>query len=342
LRNAIIKGQWMLIPKEQPHLARLNSYYLHFEKFIEHLQGEIGSGCLYCQAVDKEILVYFDGQEIIRAVTQTSGQHAQVSHDLQSVLQILSEENFLITVYYLHSASIFYWGELPSFRRNKTKIDKSKVTLPALATRFQERKFSGFIEIKMENRNDGAILFFHEGERRGGSYSWGKGGLSPSDEDYNRLILSVASADTATFALGQFIEEVVSSPEPVVEKSSETLDEELFLSDLETGIKEFLNIYMLLVKKKIKTDPIIQLKQKFLDSINEFPLLDLFKHHFQLNNDGTIEFATDVERKEITIGIVTCTWKVIKENKLEKKFRNAVTKWDYRVALEERGIAVLN
>ncbi len=328
----------MLIPKEQPHLVRLNSYFLYFEKFIEHLQGEIGSGCLYCQAADKEILVFFDDLEIVRAVTQNSGQHAHVSQDLTAVLQILSEENFQITVYYLNAASIFYWGELPSFQRNKAEFNKDKITLPALTTHFRKRKFSGFVEIAMGDQSDSAILFFHQGERRGGSYSWGKGGLSPLEEDYNRLTFSVETAKTATFSIGHFIEGAASPAKSILEKASEDLDTETFLSDLETAIKEFLNIYMLISRKKIKTDPIIRLKQQFLDSINNFPLLDLFKHLFQLDSDGTIEFAPGVDKNEITKGIIACTWTVINENQLDTKFEIAVGKWDYRAALEERGI----
>ncbi len=38
----------MLIPRERPYLEGLNSYYLQLEKFIEHLQGEIGSGGVHC------------------------------------------------------------------------------------------------------------------------------------------------------------------------------------------------------------------------------------------------------------------------------------------------------
>jgi hypothetical protein len=41
----------MLIPEEQPYLKGLNSYYIAIDRFVEHLQGEIGSGCLYCQSV---------------------------------------------------------------------------------------------------------------------------------------------------------------------------------------------------------------------------------------------------------------------------------------------------
>ena len=331
----------MLIPKEQPYLVGLNSYYLHFEKFIEHLQGEIGSGCLYCQAVDQEILVYFDEREIVRGVTQSSGEHAQVSQDLESVLQALIRRNFLVTVFYLDSASIFYWGEMPSFKRTKAKVKVTDITLPDLTTRLLEKKFSGFVDIDMEDQSDGAILFFHQGERCGGSYSWGKGGVSPSEDDYNRLLLSMEGTNAATFAIGRFVDEAVSQLESVLEDSSNGLDEEQYLSDLDTAIKEFLSIYIQIVKKKLKTDPIVKLKQKFLDTIDEQPLLDPFKEFFQLSSDGTIEFAANVNRKDIAAGIVDCTWKVIGDNKLEKRFKVAVNKWDYKVALEERGITVI-
>lgn len=318
----------------------MNSYYLYFEKFVEHLQGEIGSGCLYCQASGQEILVYFDEREIVRGVTQSSGEHAQVSQDLESVLQALSRRNFLVTVYYLDSTAIFYWGEMQSFRRSKAKVKVTDITLPDLATRLLEKKFSGFVDIDMGDQSDSAILFFHQGERRGGSYSWGKGGLSPSEDDYNRLLLSMQGANAATFAIGRFIDEAASQVESALEGSSPGLDEGQYLSDLDTAIKEFLTLYLQVSRKKIKTDPIVKLKQKFLDSIDEHPLLDPFKEFFQLSSDGTIEFAENVNRRDITAGIVDCAWKVIGDHKLEKKFRVAVDKWDYKIALEERGITV--
>jgi hypothetical protein len=324
----------MLIPKEKPYLIGLNSYYLYFEKFIEHLQGEIGSGCLYCQSPDQEILVYFYESDIIRAVTQNNGEHAQVSHDLKSVVQVLSKENFLVTVFYLDSASIFYWAELPAFQRKKAKINVSEVTLPNLTARLLEKKFSGFIDIEMENQSDSAMLFFHHGERRGGSYSWGEGGLSTSEDDYNHLLLSMENTKAATFDIGRFIDETM-------EDSLPGLDEGQYLSDLDTAIHEFLDIYIQIVKKKMKTDPIVQLKQEFLDTIHENHILDPFKNFFELHNDGTIEFAPNVNRIEITQGIVDCTWQVIRDHNVNKKFRVAVDKWDYKIALEERGITVM-
>ena len=330
----------MLIPKEKPYLAGLNSYYLNFEKLIEHLQGEIGSGCLHCRAVDQEILVYFDERDIIRGVTQSNGKRALISQDLDTVLQVLRMSNFLITVYYLDSASVFYWGEIPPFQRNKNKVNSTNITLVNLLRRLLKMKFSGFVDIDIDNHKDSALLFFHQGNRCGGSCSWGKGGLRFSEADYAHLLASMEEADAATFSIGRFVTDEVGVQEEEQEDSADVPGEKQSLSELNVAIREFLNLYTHTLGKKFKTDPILLLKQKFLDTIDEYPLLDPFANYYQLGSNGEIVFAFNVNRKEITKGIVNCTWKVVSDSQLEKKFGAAVSNWGNNVVLEKRGIMV--
>ena len=329
----------MLVPKEKPYLAGLNSYYLQIDKFIEHLQGEIGSGCIYCQGVDQELLVYFDEQEIIRGVTQERGEHARISQSLDPVLHSLVQKNFLVTVYYLNSASIFFWGQMPSFQRAKKTIQSAEIPLLHLVHRLQRREFSGFLDVNLLDGDVGAILFYHQGERRVGSYSWGKGGGSHADEDYQRL-LQILQTNAATYDLGQFQAEAAEQSEAFSPRLANGSGTEEYLSDLGIATKEFMELFMRVVRRKIKGDPLIPLKQQFLEHIDEYPVLDPFRKLYELKPDGAVEFAGDVSREEITAGIVDCAWKVIEDNKMQRKFRKAVAKWDYRAALEERGIAV--
>ena len=62
--------------------------------------------------------------------------------------------------------------------------------------------FSGYFDITAENGESG-LLFFQDGAMAGGSYTWGTGGLSPSQEDYRRLFALVegtrCSLDVGTF-----------------------------------------------------------------------------------------------------------------------------------------------
>ena len=323
----------MLIPKEKPFLTGLNSYYLYIDKFIEHLQGEIGSGCLYGQSADQEILVYFDEQEIIRSIIQDKGERAQVLQGLEPVKQSLSRKNFLVTIYYLDPSSIFFWGQMPSFQRVKAKLKTTDISLPDLFFRLRQKKFSGFIDVNLQEHDGGGILFLHQGERMGGSYSWGTGGLNPSDDDYNKL-LGLLQSNVATYDIGQF------HAESAQEKSSSVVEKRDSFSNLETALIEFIELYLKVARKKIKIPPLVQLKQKFVDQLDEYPIIDPFNKFYELNDNGTVEFADNAPREEIAAAIVDCTWKVIEDNKLQKKFRAAIKNWANKTALEERGIDV--
>jgi hypothetical protein len=329
----------MLIPKEKPYLAGLNSYYLQIDKFVEHLQGEIGSGCLYCEAADLELLVYFDEQEIVCAITQNNGERAQISVNLEPVMQSLTKKSFQVTIYYLDPNSIFFWGQMPPFKRAKAKLKSTDITLPDIVYRLRQKKFSGFIDVDLQGHDDGAILFFHQGDRKGGSYSWGKGGLSPSDDDYNRL-LGLLQTNIATYDIGHFKVKSAPAAESVQQKLPDEEKKPQYFSNLDTALEEFLEIFIQVTHKKLKVPPLVQLKQQFLDLMDEYPVLDPFNNYYELRDDGTVEFAANAPREKIAEAIVNCVWKAVEDLKLGKKFKVAIGKWAYRTALEERGIKV--
>ncbi len=349
----------MLLPQEQPVIDGLNNYYLQIDKFIEHLQGEIGSGCIYCQAVDKELLIYFDEDEIIQAVIQQSGKEAETTQSLEPVMKALAMSSFQVKVYYLDANAIFFWAQMPSFKRAKGKLKSSDITLPDLVFRLSQKQFTGFIEIDLQGRNDCAILFFHQGERRGGSYHWGRGGLSPSHEDYNSL-LGMLHDHIATYAVGHFTTDParIKEPESSVTPQAKGADKNTlgkdassggkggvgngeYFSDLNSALNEFLDIYIRIAAKKIKTDPLIQLKLKFIDAMADFSSLAPYNNFYTIDEKGSVTFVENAPEQDIATGMVSCAWMVIEDVNLEKKFRAELNKWAYRTALEERDIVVV-
>ena len=329
----------MLIPQEQPYLQGLNSYYLLIDRFVEHLQGEIGQGCLYFKSSSQEILIYFDEQEILRGVVQDNTEHARMSPTLEPVLEVLRRKNFQVSVYRLDPNAIFFWGQMMPFQRAKAELHSADIQLPDLIYRLKQKKFSGFVHVKFTKKKEGALLFFHKGERVGGSYALGSGGLDPSDESYNRLLQQL-QATPAAFALGHFLAEKKNAfIEKKLESSSNSPDDTLFFSNLDIALEEFLDHFTQLVHKKTKHDPVVLLKQQFVDKMEDYPFLDPFKTLFYYT-DGKVSFSDEAPRKQIASAIVDCAWNVINENKLEKKFRAVIKKWSYKTALEERGIVV--
>ena len=343
----------MLLPREKPFLTGLNSYYLDIEKIIQHLQGEIGSGCLYCNSADQELLVYFDEYDIVRAVTQNSGEHARVSDQLDHVLVSLQKKSFRVTIYYLDSDSIFFWGQMPAFRRAQNTLASDKLSLPDLIFRLSQKEFSGFIEVNVDGREDCAVLFFHEGQRRGGSYYWGTGGLSPSDPDYNTL-LGMLQKNGGTYSIGYFTSDPLSSVMEVelgAGEGDKPLDElpdkgndvmppsEQAPSELNKALNEFIAVFAQTVtSKKTKAEPLIDLKLKFIDFSGIYPQLDPYKRLCEIEDDGTVVIAEEISEKDAAEGIIDCAWMVIEDNKLHKKFRAVLQNMGHQEVFQEQGL----
>lgn len=329
----------MLIPQEPPYLQGLNSYYLKIDKFVEHLQGEIGSGCLYFRSSSQEILIYFDENDILRSVVQDKAGPAQLSTELAIVLEAVQQRSFQVFVFQLDANAIFFWGQIPPFQRAKKDLLSTHLSLPDLLLRLQQKRFSGFIHVKLQEINESALLFFHNGERIGGSYSWGTGGLDAHQETFNQLAQKVEKTG-AVFSIGHFLAE----QKKKAEKSSASLpdkatEQTVFFSNLDVALEEFLDHFISLLQKKIKSDPVILLRQQFVDKVDIYPFLDPFKELFEYTSEG-IRFSDDAPQEQIAAAIVDCAWNVVQQNKLEKKFRAIIDKWEYKIALEERGITV--
>ena len=58
----------IVIPKENPIIGNLNSYYVQIERLIEHFQGEVGCGCLYFKSLSSEGILFFDKDEILNEI----------------------------------------------------------------------------------------------------------------------------------------------------------------------------------------------------------------------------------------------------------------------------------
>jgi hypothetical protein len=334
----------MIIPKEKPYMDGLNSYYLLLDNFIEHLQGEIGTGCIYFKSSTREILVYFDEMDIIGGVIQESGERGQLATSLKPVFEALKERNYLVKVFHLDPHAIFYWAQLPPFKRAKTDLSSSEIALVDLVERLKQKQASCFVEVTFGGANMSCILFFHQGNFIGGSYSWGVGGLNPSKHEFESF-LQTTRDKRAVFAIGHFTEDRSVPVAARVEAKNKTtelaVEDQVFITNLPTILEEFLSLYRNTVKKKTKVDPIALMRQRIVVRADEYPFLDPFNPPFDYTNGVFVFTGTDKAFGENTAkAIIACSWDVVVDLRLEKKFRAALAKWNYRSDLEGRGYRI--
>nr|WP_320012784.1 hypothetical protein [uncultured Desulfobulbus sp.] len=196
----------MLVPREQPYLEGLNSYYLHLDKFIEHFQGDIGSGAVYCVSSRQELLIFFNKDEVLTSVLKEKDGQLNTLGSFEIVRSHFYSNSYSVRVFLLDENAIYYWAQMPPFQRAKAKLRSTEIPLPDLIFRLRTKQFSGFIEVQLNKKEEGGVLFFHEGDRIGGSYSWGTGGMSTANEDYNKLLSRVQSSE-GIFTFGSFVKE---------------------------------------------------------------------------------------------------------------------------------------
>ena len=194
----------MLTPREKPYLEGLNSYYLHLERFIEHMQGEIGSGGIHCLSSRQTMMFYFNENEVISSLVQEKD-HSTSFASLHEIARAnFYSSSYTVKVFNLDDHAIYFWAQMPPFQRAKASLKSTEIPLPDLIFRLRQKQFSGFIDVQLVKKDEGGTLFFNQGDRIGGSYSWGRGGMSTSDEEYNAL-LSRVQLNEGVFTFGSFI-----------------------------------------------------------------------------------------------------------------------------------------
>ncbi len=177
----------MILPKEAPYKDRLHSYYLIFENFVVAMQEEIGSGCIVCRSTRQSHRIYFLPDALGRCVVENRGQSPRIYHQLGDVINAFKVLPFIVSVYYLDRHAFDFWSRLPPYKKLKTPmVSTGNLSLDSAIASYRAQGFSGFFDISAES-GIGGLLFFQNARMIGGSYSWGRGGLSTSGKDYRKL-----------------------------------------------------------------------------------------------------------------------------------------------------------
>jgi hypothetical protein len=192
----------MLTPQEQPYRKNLNSFYLYLDKLMEQMQAEIGSGCISCYSPYQTMMIFFTPYELVRGIIYDPEAAPQSSNDLKSIINIFNKRPFTVHIHSLDLNATYFWAQLLSYKKDEKKIKATASTFSLLQKHFQFKKFSGFIDFQFPGNQSG-LLFYDQGQRLGGSYSWGSGGLSPWTKDYRKLF-SFIEAENGTFEIGHF------------------------------------------------------------------------------------------------------------------------------------------
>ena len=89
----------IVLPKETPIIANLNSYYVQVERLIEHFQGEVGCGCLHFYSLSSEGILFFDKDEVLNGLFVQKKDQITGKLAVDSLIKSSEKTNYSLNVY---------------------------------------------------------------------------------------------------------------------------------------------------------------------------------------------------------------------------------------------------
>jgi len=318
----------IIVPRENPVIHNLNSYYLDFEKLLEHYQRELGSGAVQFKSTSSQAVVFFDKQNILNGTFQTNTGKVDGRNAIDRLKESLSGTNYTVTVYRIDPHKINFWANLQNVEEYYKNLSTEFTHLEGLIKKMSSEMLTGFIEVSIGGGEEGGQIFFDHGAIVGSFCSWEKGELNRSKDNLELLILKSKELG-GTFNVNKiFLEnrkEGISPEKLLKETPPDRLD----------MIQELLIIFEKLVRsnKKIKAEFDTLLKRKFMEKVDEYDFLDPFTAEFQYAK-GKIIYAGTADVELISKGVMECVKELADELEIQHQFPKYLVDWAQRYSKE--------
>jgi hypothetical protein len=318
----------LIIPKEDPDIANLNSYYLDIEKLIEHCQGELGSGAIHFRGPAEEGVIFFDKDEILDGVVRGRDSEFGGGHAIDHLMDAARDNSFVLNIYAIDLERIYFWANMHGAVKIHKDLSTDFTDLEGLIKKMTTEKLTGYIEASISNGTDGGYIFFNNGEIIGGSYSWGKGQLNGTKESQKRLIQKTKE-EGGVFHVSKI------PPANGGEKGSSEANKQDPSPGVISALEDLLSAFEKIVssKRKKKSDFHTLLKKKFVEKADKYAFLDPFAGELEYA-DHRIKFSGDASDEGLFNGIMEAVEDLAGELGILPTLVDELAQWSRRHAKE--------
>jgi hypothetical protein len=301
----------IIIPREEPAVSDLNSYYLRIDKLLEHFQGDLGTGGVYFKSPTSEAVVFFDEDNLINGYYRDKKDEFKGEAALSKIIETASKNNYSVTVYYILPERVYYWANLSNAEPLHSDLSSEFTDLESLIKKLENEKITGYIDVK----------FIYNGEVIGGASAKGAGELDRSVEYRDDLIKRCREAggifNVKKIQLSKITTlskpSIRKKPQPVLTAAKPVLKQKVKARPQKDFHRVLMMLEDLLVllervvrsNKRIKIDFETLLNKQFVDKVDEYDFLDPFAAEFKYSN-GKIIFSGKASQKELVASIVKC------------------------------------
>ena len=327
----------LVIPKEKPALGNLNSYYIQIPRLVEHFQGEVGCGALHFKSTSSEGIIFFDKDEILNGCAYGRNGDSTGRSVLSQLIRSTESTNYILSVYQIRTEDIYFWSNIPSAKRIYQDLSTEFTDLEGLVKKMSTEALTGFIEVRIRQRQEGGMILFNNGQICGGSYAWGQGDSQRDDQDLIRLS-QLIKAHGGLFHVSRI---------PPFDPTREATEEELEPVEITnepslrilSAVEELVGLFERIAKsvKQVDGDFATLLKRKFVAKADKYPFLDPFAAEF-IYTDRKITFVGDTTDEELMRGILESVTEIADEINVQKQFGSSLQTWAKKYKPEVEGL----
>ena len=328
----------ILVPKEDPVLLNLNSYYINFEKLIEHFQGDIEAGGIYLNASFAQGAVYFDEDKILNGVIIEKNKFSTGMGVLKSLKDLVKTNNFNLSIYNISPDSLFFWVNMPFGNDIYEEIISDKPDIEDIIEKISLKKLTGSLEISFQDKKQEGIIFFYNGTILSCSTTLESRILQHTKQIIHELNLEnkfLQNTDQLLQELKKLtkkqtayynIKEISLESDLVSKKEKDSLEKpsdqiiEMF-SSLLYILENIIN-----KNKKIKFSFLMLLKREFVNQATTYSFLDPFTEEF-IYADGKIQFTGSTNDKIFGNSVIASINNIVAEYNIKKTLKKETKQW---------------
>lgn len=311
----------IIIPKEKPVVENLNSYYLDIKKLLEHFQGELGSGAVHFDSPSAEGVIFFDKDNLLSGFFRGREGEFEEKAAIDRLIEAVDENNFIIHIYEIDAEKIYFWANISAAEKIYKDLSAEFTDLEGLIKKMGSEKLTGHIDVSIGDGKEGGLIFLENGKIIGGSYSWAKGELNRSKENWEHLIRKTRELG------GMFHVSRIPLEGKDVKSKPEEGDRQR-PSTVLVMLEELLGIFERFIESSsgVKAEFSTLLKKKFMEKADEIPFLDPFAAEFEYA-DHKISFTGDAGGQELVNGLTECLKEIGEELGILAQLNDELVRW---------------
>lgn len=310
-----------VFPEDKPVICGIHSVYVDMPRLIQHYLQQVPSGCIHFQGPRNRGVLFFKNQSIIDGIISQDDQLMTGQKAVDNLKQADTETPFSIDVLEIPSEQMTFWAGVQSAEAIHKNLSTEFTDLKKLLKKMSGEKLTGYIEVRIDEKDETGRLFLVNGKFIGGTYSWTHHQLSRGTEGMEKLIDRTKTSEGLFTVYSVGLSDPTGEPEP---REPMPAHSDAGLKALETLMQHAEST--IADDKKIKNDFHTLIKKKFVQFVDRYAFLDPFAAEFEYR-DGKISYSGITDEKNLAIGILDSLQSVMDDCGLSQEFLQKLSTW---------------